>query len=324
MFKRNNKSNINSKVPAQIVNSDKPNDDIIQFQYMDQVFELADQTNHQIHNLLIEEGNITYSFENLLNGIGYTADQIQQVMEHLNSLSSHSNNTQNKVDIVFKSLENSSQQVSSAKSGINSLTTEMQNVSDVFEEFFTLFSELQRQYTNINNFATIITNIANQTNLLSLNAAIEAARVGEAGKGFAVVANEIKKLSETTKNSVKDIMDALKSMDLIMGKLNRKSSEGKMVVSNTSNMIGNSTNLLDNIVQAEKEVYIHMNDVKQSQNTNIRSISEVSANISNISDRAKDEHTALDKLVYSVQSKSDYYMQILNHLNQIKIFNEEP
>ncbi|MGE5626585.1 MAG: methyl-accepting chemotaxis protein [Solirubrobacterales bacterium] len=293
------------------------------FQYLNEVFEISDQVMRQIHNLLIEEGSTTLDFEKLLNGIGYTAEQINQVEDHLNSLSENSNNTQKKVDVAFESLDNSTKQVNHAKAGINSLTNEMQNVSAVFEEFFNLFSQLQKQYVNINNFATIITNIANQTNLLSLNAAIEAARVGEQGKGFAVVANEIKKLSETTKNSAKDIMDSLKSMDSIMGLLNNKSEEGKKVVSSTSSLIENSSVLLDNIVQAENGVNQHMMDVKQSQNSNIQKIDEISKNITNIGSRARDEHDSLDKLVYSVQLKSDYYLHILNHLNQIKIFSEE-
>jgi|GEM_PF-1139841 len=303
--------------------NEESNSKSFDFNNLEELFELANQTNIQIHKLLKEEGTITFGFSDLLNGTSYTTKQIEEVEAYLKLLSQNAYDTQSQVSIVFNSLNHSTQEINSAKSGINNLAEEMNNVSKVFEGLFNLFKQMQDQYSNINNFATIITKIASQTNLLSLNAAIEAARVGETGRGFAVVANEIKKLSESTKNSATDIMDALKNMDVIMGTLNNKSIEGKEVITNTIQHIDDSTSLLDNIVIAENGVHGHMQEVEESQNLNIQKIEQISKNLTNVSERSKTEREYLQKLISSVQIKSDYYLQILNHLNQISIFREQ-
>lgn len=321
ILKKNNKALGESLQEKNVTNERTPAPSASE--YLREIFELSDQANIQINNLLKEEGTLTYGLNTLLEGIGYTAQQIDQVKTHLDSLSENSNNTHDQVDLVFDSMDNSFKAINSAKSAITDLVGEMQNVSDVFEDFYKLLNEMQRQYANINNFANIITSIANQTNLLSLNATIEAARVGEAGKGFAVVANEIKKLSETTKDSATEIMGALKNMDNIMSSLNNKSIDGKGTVANTAGLIDKSTELLDNIVLADKDVHKRMEEVQCSQNSNIEEIDEIADNLINLAERSKTDHQYLDKLVSAVQNKSDYYLYILNHLKQINIFGKE-
>lgn len=293
------------------------------FGYINEVMNLTSQIQNNINVLVDEEGTMTYGLDKLLKGTEYTTEQTEKVNEYLQILSDNSDKTERLVDDVFVSLDNSQREIENAKIDFNELIQQVSMVSKVFDEFLKLISDIQTHYNSIQGFATIINGIAQQTNLLSLNAAIEAARVGEAGKGFTVVANEIKKLSVDTQKNAKDIMNSLQNLTTSMDQLVNKSNEGSVVITNTTNIIEGSTSILDKITDAESEVYKHVQGVQNSQIDNLHGIKEISTNLANLVDKSKAENQQLETIIYSIQKKADCYMHILNNLNQIRILENE-
>lgn len=313
--KRKNELEIREK---SIIENDKEN-----FRFMDQIFELSDQIENQIQFLLNEEGKMTSTFNEMLGGTGYTAEQIQKVQQKLTNLSDNSENTNKLILRVFQGLDVSMKKVENvSKENIN-MINEMQNVMEMFEQFVTMLDKVQSQYSNIEKFATIISNIANQTNLLSLNASIEAARAGEQGKGFAVVANEIKKLSEDTQKNAKDIMFALQEMTSGIVLLNNQANEGNEVVLHTTEIVKNSAALMKNIIMSEKEVHKFAEDVKNSQSRNVKDVEQINRELINTIEKAEEDSNEFERLMLSIQKKADYFLNILHHLDQIKALKEE-
>ena len=223
---------------------------------------------------------ISASFDKVAKLIAWEANDIQEIGHITNKISdsihqvnSQMNNLKSVADILLE-------QAKSGETMILSTTSSMNYMKDVSGK--------------IGGIITIITEISEQTNLLSLNASIEAARAGDMGKGFAIVASEVSNLSEKTQESVKDIKKLISLSDKTV-------DQG---VKSVESSVGVISNILKNI----SEIHINSESVVESvnqQSTNVdfinRSYEELKKLSSEIDNSAKEEKIAIDQVTHSLQ-----------------------
>ena len=130
----------------------------------------------------------------------------------------------------------------------------MNEIDKALSESRLIISEMSDLYKEISEFVQTISQIAVQTNLLSLNASIEASRAGEHGKGFAVVADEVRKLAERSSNATKEISNLINGIQTTVTESVKAMNEGYQEVEKGVLSANNAGRALSQIIEAAQNV----------------------------------------------------------------------
>jgi len=213
-------------------------------------------------------------------GTESVAAAINQLDASANEVQQNTKNAADKSVSASKKANQSLTLVEQAKSGINQLR-------DQVIENTEMITQLNNKTHEVGSVLEVINSIAEQTNLLALNAAIEAARAGEQGRGFAVVADEVRSLATRTRESIDQIQktigglqvdatNAVKSMNSVSQQAEEKASD-----------VENVADLLVNITQEIKELDDLNCQIASAAEQQNLAADEININVTNISDVAE-------------------------------------
>ncbi|HEX5392205.1 MAG TPA: methyl-accepting chemotaxis protein [Rhodocyclaceae bacterium] len=183
-------------------------------------------------------------------------------------------------DASARAAEAGSLAVTSAQ-GVESASVQISQVAERVEHTAAQMQVLSEQVQQIGNITTVIREVADQTNLLALNAAIEAARAGEQGRGFAVVADEVRKLAERTTSSVQEISSVIGNIQ-----------EGAVAAVES---MQSSREVVTQVVHAAQEASASMSSIRSAAET-------VEGAITNISYALREQRATSTELARNVES----------------------
>ncbi len=285
---------------------------------------LNQYTHYNYKNPINSHEKITGEYKELIDGINTLKDSIvfmlegnkeqsailkqnsKLLLQNVNTLSKNSNSssvsleeTSAAVEEITINIKNSSRNINQMAGFSRDLIKVAQNGQDLANKTTQSMNEINMEVQEINEAIKVIDQIAFQTNILSLNAAVEAATAGEAGKGFAVVAGEVRNLASRSAEAANEIKKLVQNASF-------KADNGKKISNNMINGYSELSEKINQTINLINEIEISSKEQREriiQINETLSSLDKQTQQNANIATGTNDAATELDKISTSIEQQ---------------------
>ncbi|MBR3082518.1 MAG: hypothetical protein IKH06_06665, partial [Clostridiales bacterium] len=265
------------------------------------------------------------SMNEVSSGSTESAEAIQQQMLKTQEIQKHIENVSQATETISTNIVTTTEAVKEGRRNISDLNKLTVVIDKAGKDVVEALNKFQQTAAQMNSITDLITGVADQTSLLSLNASIEAARAGEAGRGFAVVASEISNLaaqtSEATDNISRLISDITSQIDDMVSTIKNLLSAGEQeskVASDTEQNFASIAKNIDEISTHSKKLSGTVSELSVANKTIVDSIQTISAITEEVSAHATETYNISENNQKIVDSVLNVVNTLENDAKQLK------
>jgi len=202
---------------------------------------------------------------------------------------------------------------------VHGAVEEMSKIAEAVNQSAQIIQTLGDHSSQISAIVRTIKDIADQTNLLALNAAIEAARAGEQGRGFAVVADEVRKLAERTTQSTQEISGMIDSIQNSTQSAIASMEEGRSRVDEGVAMACRAGESMDQIRDGAKQVVSEVNDITAALREQSAASNQVAQNVEKIAQMTEENSAAVGEIAHAARDMEHLAGQLQGAVSRFRV-----
>jgi len=279
---------------------------------MASVSELSHNMTKSISELSTTVGDISRGMHNQTDETNSLATAVEEMNQTISQIAESANETSVQANATIKSAEGS-------KMSVTDTVSKMQQIAENVRESAEVITKLGESSAQIGDIINVINDIADQTNLLALNAAIEAARAGEAGRGFAVVADEVRKLAERTQSATKEISDMISMLQTESRNAVVKVESGVEQVEAGTRSADSAERSITLIVEQTTVATDMVNQIASAAEEQAATTTEIAKNVEKINNIAEVNNRELAEITDFARQIHTDAEDLLRTINQFRI-----
>lgn len=307
------------------VNLEKEKDDIIGSLYtgfnkvVANIRMMIEKVTEAVSATASASSQISSSSEEMAAGAQEQSAQANEIASAVQQMTSTILETTKNASQATQEAKNAGQLASEGGNVVDNTVVGMNRISEVVAKAAHTVKDLGKSSDKIGEIVQVIDDIADQTNLLALNAAIEAARAGEQGRGFAVVADEVRKLAERTTKATKEIATMITTIQKETSGAVQSMEEGTQEVERGRELAEQAGASLRKIIESSHQVVDVINQVASASEEQSSAAEQISQNIEAISSVTHQSATGIQQIARASEDLNRLTENLQNLVTKFKL-----